>query len=120
MQISWMLKMHYSVMDRSFYHRGQWVFNHYYLNQTADRIIGKGNYIWSAFGAGRNEFPVCMQSILLGGNVRVGLEDNLYVKKSVLAKSNGDLVQKMVRIMDEFDFEPATPAEAREILGLKN
>jgi len=90
------------------------------LNQTADRIIGKGNYVWSAFGAGRNEFPVCTQSLFLGGNVRVGMEDNLHVRKGVLAKSNGDLVQKMVRIMDEFDFEPATPAETREILGLKN
>jgi uncharacterized protein (DUF849 family) len=47
------------------------------------------------------------------------MEDNLYVKRGVLAKSNGELVEKMVRIMGEFDFEPATPDEAREILGLK-
>lgn len=90
------------------------------LIQTADRVIGKGNYIWSAFGAGRSEFPICTQSLLLGGNVRVGMEDNLSLRKGVLAKSNGELVEKMVRIMGEFDFEPATPAETREILGLKH
>jgi uncharacterized protein (DUF849 family) len=89
------------------------------LSQTADRVIGKGNYVWSAFGAGRAEYPICTQSLFLGGNVRVGMEDNLHVKKGVPAKSNGDLVEKMVRIMSEFDFEPATPDEAREMLGLK-
>ena len=89
------------------------------LNTTADRIFGKGNYQWSVIGAGRNEFPVCAQGLFLGSHVRVGMEDNLFVKKGVPAKSNGDLVEKMVRIMGEFDFEPATPDEAREILGLK-
>jgi uncharacterized protein (DUF849 family) len=87
--------------------------------QTADRIIGKENYVWSAFGAGRNEFPICTQSLFLGGNVRVGMEDNLHLKKGVLAKNNAELVEKMIRIMGEFDFEPTTPAETRELLGLK-
>ena len=88
------------------------------LNTTADRVFGR-NYQWSVIGAGRNEFPVCTQGLLLGSHVRVGMEDNLYVKRGVLAKNNGELVKKMVRIMGEFDFEPATPDEAREILGLK-
>lgn len=89
------------------------------LSSTAERVFGKGNYQWSVIGAGRGEFPVCTQGLFLGSHVRVGMEDNLYVKRGVLAKSNGDLVEKMVRIMGEFDFEPATPDEARAILGLK-
>ncbi len=89
------------------------------LNTTADRVFGRGNYQWSVIAAGRNEFPVCTQGLFLGSHVRVGMEDNLYVKKGVLAKNNGELVEKMVRIMREFDFEPASPGEAREILGLK-
>jgi uncharacterized protein (DUF849 family) len=87
--------------------------------QTADRIIGKDNYVWSSFGAGRNEYPICTQALFMGGNVRVGMEDNLHLKKGVLAKNNAELVEKMVRIMSEFDFEPTTPAETRELLGLK-
>jgi uncharacterized protein (DUF849 family) len=88
------------------------------MKQTADRLFGESNYIWSAFGAGRAEFPVCTQSLFMGGNVRVGLEDNLYLSKGVLAKSNAELVEKMVRIMREFSYEPMTPAEARQMLGL--
>jgi len=89
------------------------------LHTTADRLIGQGNYLWSAFGAGRAEFPVCTQALLLGGNVRVGMEDNLMLNRKQKAKNNGELVEKMVRIMREFDFEPATTEEARKILGLK-
>ena len=57
-------------------------------------------------------------AIAMGGNVRVGFEDNLYLSKGVLAKSNGELVEKVVRIARELGREIATPAEAREILGL--
>ncbi|HEU20700.1 MAG TPA: 3-keto-5-aminohexanoate cleavage protein [Deltaproteobacteria bacterium] len=89
------------------------------LHQTADRIFGKGNYNWSVLSAGRMEFPICTTALFLGGNVRVGMEDNLFLAKGVPAKSNAELVEKMVRIMREFDFEPATPREAREILKLK-
>jgi uncharacterized protein (DUF849 family) len=89
-----------------------------HMKQTADRIFGDGNYRWSAFGAGRMEFPICTTAALLGGNCRVGLEDNLYVDKGVLAKSNAELVDKMVRILDEFNLEPASPDDAREILGI--
>lgn len=88
------------------------------LHQTADRLFGKGNYQWSVIGAGRAEYPVAAMGLLLGGHVRVGMEDNLFVSKGVPAKSNADLVDKMVRIMKEFDFEPATPDEARELLGV--
>jgi 3-keto-5-aminohexanoate cleavage enzyme len=61
---------------------------------------------------------MCTMGLLLGGNVRVGMEDNLYVAKNVLAKNNAELVSKMVGIMRQFDLSPATPAEAREMLSL--
>jgi uncharacterized protein (DUF849 family) len=88
------------------------------MKETADRLFGVGQYNWSAFGAGRAEFPICMQNLLLGGHVRVGMEDNLYLSKGVLAKNNGELVEKMARIMREFDFEIASPDEARAMLGI--
>ena len=88
------------------------------MKQTADRLFGEDTYVWSAFGAGRAEFPICTQALFLGGNVRVGLEDNLYVSKGVLAKSNAELVEKMRRIMGEFGYEAMTPSEAREMFGI--
>jgi uncharacterized protein (DUF849 family) len=90
-----------------------------HLKQVADRLFGENNYRWSAFGTGRMEFPICTTAVNMGGNCRVGLEDNLYVEKGVLAKSNAELVEKMARIMREFSLEPATPDEARQILGIK-
>lgn len=89
------------------------------LHTAADRIFGRGNYEWSVMGAGRNEFSVCTMGLLLGSHVRVGLEDNLYLARGVKAKNNAELVAKMARIMRELNFEPATPAEAREILQIK-
>lgn len=89
-----------------------------HMTETADRLFGAGNYIWSAFGAGRMEFPICTASVLMGGNCRVGMEDNLYLGKGRLARSNAELVEKMVRIIREFSLDPATPAEAREILSI--
>ena len=88
------------------------------MKQTADRLFGVDGYVWSAFGAGRAEFPICTQALFLGGHVRVGMEDNLYLSKGVKAKSNAELVEKMLRIMKEFDYEPMTPAEARVALGI--
>ena len=88
------------------------------MKQTADRLFGQDGYLWSAFGAGRQEFPICVQSLFLGGNVRVGLEDNLFLNKGVLAKSNAELVEKMVRLMGEFAYSPMTPTEAREMFGI--
>lgn len=88
------------------------------MKQTADRLFGVDGYVWSAFGAGRTEYPIATQAVLLGGNTRVGLEDNLYLSKGVKAKTNAEMVEKMKRIMAEFDLEPATPDEARQMLGL--
>jgi len=73
---------------------------------------------WSAFGIGRAEFPMLAQTWLLGGHVRVGLEDNIYLSKGVLAKSNAELVAKARRMLEDLGASVATPAEAREILGL--
>lgn len=73
---------------------------------------------WSAFGVGRWEFPMLAQSWLLGGHVRVGLEDNIYLEKGVLAESNAALVAKAARIVRDLGGRIATPAEARDILGL--
>jgi 3-keto-5-aminohexanoate cleavage enzyme len=70
-------------------------------------------------GIGRYEFPMVTQSILMGGHARVGFEDNIYLEKGVLAKNNGELVEKVVRIAHELGREIANPAEARKILHLK-
>jgi len=91
-----------------------------YLKQTADRLLGAENYTWSVIGAGYPaEFNVATLSIMLGGHARVGMEDNIFVAKGVLAKSNAELVEKLVRITRELGREPATPDEARAMLGLK-
>ena len=74
---------------------------------------------WTVSGVGRHEMPMAAMGIAMGGHVRVGFEDNVYLSKGVLAKSNGELVEKVVRIANELGREIATPDEAREILGLK-
>lgn len=74
---------------------------------------------WTATGIGRHAFTLAAAAIVMGGNVRVGFEDNLYLERGVLAKSNGELVAKVVRIAKELGREIATPEEARKILGLK-
>lgn len=73
---------------------------------------------YTVSGIGRNEFPLAVMSIIDGGHVRVGFEDNVYLSKGVMAKSNAELVEKVVRLAKELGREIATPAEAREILGL--
>jgi uncharacterized protein (DUF849 family) len=78
-----------------------------------------GDFTWSTCAMGRFQFPMCTVAMIMGGNTRVGMEDNLFLSKGVLAKSNAELVEKMVRIIREFGNEPATPDEAREILNLK-
>jgi len=75
--------------------------------------------IWSAFGIGRAEYPMLAQTWLLGGNVRVGLEDNIYLSKGVLAKSNAELVAKARRILEDLGGALASAKEARAMLGLK-
>ena len=74
---------------------------------------------WTVAGVGRYEMPMAAMGIAMGGHVRVGFEDNVYLSKGVLAKSNGELVEKVVRIAKELGREIATPDEAREILSLK-
>ena len=75
--------------------------------------------IWSAFGIGRAEYPMLAQTWLLGGNVRVGLEDNIYLSKGVLAKSNAELVAKARRILEDLGGSVASAEEARAMLGLE-
>ena len=74
---------------------------------------------WTATGIGRHAFTLAAPAIMMGGNVRVGFEDNLYLERGVLAKSNGELVAKVVRMAKELGRSIATSDEAREILGLK-
>lgn len=74
---------------------------------------------WTVAGIGRAQFHMAVMGIIMGGHVRVGFEDNIYLEKGVLAKSNGELVEKAVRLAKEFGRDIATPDEAREILGLK-
>ena len=88
-----------------------------YLVQTARQQIG--DFQWSVCAAGRVQFAMTTHALLMGGHARVGLEDNLYLEKGVLAKNSGEQVAKLKRIAGELGVETATPVEAREILGLK-
>lgn len=90
-----------------------------FLYETARKTIGEKNFIWSVCAAGRNQMPMCTHALLMGGNARVGLEDALSLERGVPAKNNAELSAKIIRIAKEFGVEPATPAEARKILGLK-
>ncbi len=73
---------------------------------------------WTASGIGRSEFEIAAGAIIMGGHVRVGFEDNLYIEKGVLAKSNGELVEKVVKIANLMGREIASPQEARKILSI--
>jgi len=88
------------------------------VNATRE-AVGQGNFTWSAIGAGRYQMPICSVALAMGGNVRVGLEDNLFVSKGVLAKSSAELVGKIIRISRELGLEPAEPDDARKMLALK-
>lgn len=91
-----------------------------YLKQTADRLIGESNYTWSVIGAGYPaEFNCATLAMMMGGHARVGMEDNIFIEKGVLCKSNAELVEKAVKIAKLMGREVATPDEARKILGLK-
>jgi uncharacterized protein (DUF849 family) len=74
--------------------------------------------IWSAFGISRMEFPLVAASCLLGGQVRVGMEDNIYIRRGRLVRDNAELVEQAVALLDILGADPATPAEAREMLEL--
>ena len=88
-----------------------------FLKNTADNLIG--DFEWSVCAAGKNQFKMCTAALLMGGHARVGLEDNLYLEKGVMAKSNGEQVEKIVRISKELGIETASPDDARSILQLK-
>jgi uncharacterized protein (DUF849 family) len=91
-----------------------------HMKHTADSLFGSDNFRWSVIGVGYPaEFNLATIAIMMGGHVRVGLEDNVYVAKKTKAKSNAELVEKVVRLAKELDREIATPDEARQMLGLK-
>ena len=89
-----------------------------HMKRTADRLFGK-DYRWSVLGAGRSQMPIAAMSASMGGNVRVGLEDSLWIGKGTLAQSNAQQVRKVREIIEGLGLEIATPAEARDILQLK-
>jgi uncharacterized protein (DUF849 family) len=89
-----------------------------FMRRTADRLFGK-DYVWSVLAAGRAQMPLITQAAMMGGNVRVGLEDSLYIGRGKLAATNAEQVAKIRRILEELGFEIATPGEARAILALK-
>ncbi|MDR3453430.1 MAG: 3-keto-5-aminohexanoate cleavage protein [Rhodoferax sp.] len=89
-----------------------------HMKRTADRLFG-ADYRWSVLGAGRSQMPIAAMSAAMGGNVRVGLEDSLWIGAGKLAESNAQQVRKVREIIEGLGLEVATPAEAREILALK-
>ena len=89
-----------------------------FLVNAAKKVLGEGNFVWSCAAAGKDQFDITTAAMILGGNVRVGLEDNLYIAKGQLAQSNAEPIAKMARIAKELGRETATPDEARAILGL--
>jgi len=89
-----------------------------HMKATADRLFGD-DYYWSILGAGRHQTNLVTMGAILGGSVRVGLEDSIYLAKGQLAEANADQVAKIARILRELSLEIATPDEARQMLGLK-
>ncbi len=89
-----------------------------HMKRTADRLFGN-DYVWSVLGAGKNQIPIGTQSLALGGNVRVGLEDSLWDGPGQLAKTNADQVKRIRKVIEGLSLEVATPDEARKMLQLK-
>ena len=90
-----------------------------HMRRMANKLFGEENYEWSILAAGRHQMNFVTTGAIMGGNVRVGLEDSLYIGKGKLAESNADQVAKIRRIVEDLSLEVATPAEARERLQLK-
>ena len=88
------------------------------MKRTADRLFGD-SYRWSVLGAGASQFRIAAMAASMGGNVRVGLEDSLWIGPGELAPDNASQVTKMRQMLEGLGHEVATPAEAREILELK-
>jgi uncharacterized protein (DUF849 family) len=93
--------------------------NLFVMRSTADRLFSRDNYHFSVLGAGRHQMSLLTMGAIMGSNVRVGLEDNLYLGPGIKATSNAEQVKKIRRILEELSFEIATPSEVREILQLK-
>lgn len=89
-----------------------------FMKETADELVGKGNYTWSCFGVGHSAMEMLYGAVALGGGIRVGMEDNVMYAKGQLAASNVQFVERAARVIREYGNEVATPAEAREMLGL--
>lgn len=89
-----------------------------FMKETMEQLCGKDN-TWSAFGVGHSAMEIMYGAVALGGNIRVGMEDNVMYAKGELAKSNRQFVERAARVIREYGNDVATPAEAREILGLK-
>ncbi len=89
-----------------------------FMKRTADKLFGD-DYRWSVLAAGRHQMPLATMGAAMGGNVRVGLEDNLFIDKGVPAKSNAEEVTKIRAILEQLSLEIATPADTRAMLGLK-
>jgi len=89
-----------------------------HMRRTADRLFGN-DYRWSVLGAGRNQLPIAAMAAAMGGNVRVGLEDSLWIGPGKLARSNAEQVQRVRQIIEGLGLEIATPEEARDMLALK-
>ncbi|MGZ5835641.1 MAG: 3-keto-5-aminohexanoate cleavage protein [Xanthobacteraceae bacterium] len=87
--------------------------------RTADRLLGRENYQWSVLGAGRNQMPIAAMGAAMGGNVRVGLEDSIWLGAGKLAQSNAAQVKNVRQIIEGLGLEIASPDEAREMLALK-
>lgn len=90
-----------------------------HMHTIADKLFGDKNYEWSVLAAGRHQMPFATQSAMLGGNLRVGLEDSIYIGPKELARSNAAQVQKIRTIIEALGHKVASPAEARQRLGLK-
>lgn len=91
-----------------------------HLVDAAQKALGMETLRWSVVGAGRQQMPLGAAALAMGGNVRVGLEDSVWLSKGVKARTNAEQVEKIVRIAGELSIETATPAEARVLLGLKD
>ena len=89
-----------------------------HMKRIADKLFGD-DYQWSILAAGRHQMNFVTMGAMLGGNIRVGLEDSLYIAKGELAKSNAEQVAKVKRIVEDLSMDVATPAEARQMLALK-
>ncbi len=89
-----------------------------FMKETAEELVGKDNFTWSCFGVGHSAMEMLYGAVALGGHIRVGMEDNVMYSKGVLAENNVQFIDRAVRVIKEYGGEVATPADAREMLGL--